>query len=138
MPWDPGWAEEAFGGQSLYGGAPRQGVEREPAHVTGGDWLFAGVGVGGGGVYGGGGRQQQPAWQRFEESHYAEVLEEKPQFGGMSAPGQYGQEFGRAGFGVEGSVSGAPRAGYQQQRQQGTWGQGSSFIVAGRKRRKGQ
>lgn len=150
VPWDPGWAEEAFGGQPLYGGAPRQGVKREevePAHVAGGDWLFAGVGVGGGGVYGGGGgvgqqqQQQQPAgaWQRFEESHYAEVLEEKPQFGAMSAPGQYGQEFGRAGFGAEGSVSGAPRAGYQQQRQQQrTWGQGSSFVVAGRKRRKGQ
>lgn len=33
MPWDPGWAEEAFGGQPLYGGAPRQGVKREEVEL---------------------------------------------------------------------------------------------------------
>ncbi|GME41682.1 Nitrogen regulatory protein area [Neofusicoccum parvum] len=147
VAWDPGWAEDAFGGQPLYGppAIKREEVEAEPSFGASGDlsgehWLAQDAERGFvqqesfAGQFG----SAQPGaseWQRFQENHYAELLEQKPLFG--THPEQYGNAIGGSDFGFEVSMSGAQGLGYQGQ---GVWGMSLSpdCVAAGRKRRKGQ
>lgn len=140
-PWDPGWVEEAFGGQSLYDTPPPPEIKKEEiGDLFPENWLAHDAQA----QHGFGSQasavlnqhataQSLSQWQQFEESHFAELSGQKPQFG--SQPGQYGQMFTASGFGLGDSNINAqssmePQAGY--------WGHASSSETTARKRRKGR
>ncbi|KAF4543017.1 Nitrogen regulatory protein area [Lasiodiplodia theobromae] len=135
-PWDPGWAEEAFGGQSLYDTPPE--IKKEEIDLFPENWIAHDAAQHGFGSQTSAVLNQHATaqslsqWQQFEDSHFAELSGQKTQFG--SQPGQYGQMFTTSGFGLGDSNINAqssiePQAGY--------WGHASSSETTGRKRRKG-
>lgn len=135
-PWDPGWAEEAFGGQSLYDTPPE--IKKEEIDLFPENWLAQDAARHGFGSQASVLNQHATAqslsqWQQFEDSHFAELSGQKPQFG--SQPGQYGQVFTTSGFDLGDSninvqSSMEPQAEY--------WGNASSSETTARKRRKGR
>ncbi|KAL1623716.1 Sodium- and chloride-dependent GABA transporter 1 [Diplodia seriata] len=106
-PWDPGWAEEAFGGQSLYDtpAVKKEEIEHEPLFDAGGyllpeNWIThdppQDFGSQSSMLNHHETAQSLSQWQQFEHSHYAEFSGQRPQFG--TQPDQYGPMFTTSGY----------------------------------------
>ncbi|OJD31766.1 nitrogen regulatory protein area [Diplodia corticola] len=133
-PWDPGWAEDAFGGQSLYDRpelVKREGSEHGPLFDADGyllpaddGWMAQDSSVLGG--HGATAAQSLPQWQQFGENRYAEFSGQRHRFGTQLS--QFGHIFTPSASGLGTQLSSNHQATCSSQ--------ASSPGTVGRKRRK--